>query len=195
MLIGQSMREVFRESLTTTLQKMRLSLTDTAQAYVVQLLAEFSRSDAAFAGVDDRRPRLFDAIARASEADRHEAARIYKHLGDSSLVMGGFLADPSLSRSEYCNLGMQGYSGASSALRASTASVLFDELAAHFASIMTLLERMGVGIGLAPQTDEPEAIVALLDRYERATTEAGRAEIRDALLALGVKLASDAVEN
>jgi hypothetical protein len=195
MLIGQSMREVFRESLTATLHKMRLPLTDTAQAYVVQLLAEFSRSDAAFAGVDDRRPRLFDSIARASEADRHEAARIYKHLGDSSLVMGGFLADPSLSRSEYCNLGVQGYVGASSALRASTASALFDELAARFPSILTLLERMGVGLGLAPERDEPAAVVALLDRYERTTTPAGRAEIRDALQALGVQVDSDATQN
>ena len=90
MLVG-SMREYFRETLQDSLRKKGLALSHTAQVYVVNLLTEFARSDHAFAGTDrGERPILAELMARAQDSEPHEALRLYKHMGDSSLYLSGF---------------------------------------------------------------------------------------------------------
>ncbi len=55
-----SIHEFFREAISSALREQACNVTDSAKAYLVYLLSDFSRSERASAGVDqDDKPVLF----------------------------------------------------------------------------------------------------------------------------------------
>jgi hypothetical protein len=91
----RNLREFFRDSLHEALLRQRSSVDDHTEAYVVNLLTMFSRSDALFdpTPVGPRlRPlalMLADAAAATSADTRN---RMLQRLGDVSLFVAGFFA-------------------------------------------------------------------------------------------------------
>lgn len=193
MLVG-SMREYFRETLQDSLRKRGVSLSDTAQVYVVNLLTEFARSDTAFAGTDrGEKPILADLLARAQESDPVEAIRLYKHMGDSSLYLSGFFPGAvergATSVDYYVSVGGSAYDAVSRMVRptAATSSALFAELADRFRELVELLCAMSLHGERSRKLDDAE-VLSLVDRYRRASSPAEQREVADTLRAQGVVL-------
>lgn len=194
MLITQTnMREYFREALSVALRKKGVEVTETAQAYLVHLLAEFGRADAAFAGVErGESPALATWLTRAQEAEPDEALRIYKHMGDSSLYLTGFFADSVQSapvpKDYYVSMGGQAYASVAGLMRpsAATTSALFAELSDRFADLVELLCAMSLhGERSVPSGSLPdEKLLTLVERYRRTQNP----EILETLRAHGVVL-------
>jgi hypothetical protein len=187
-MLVASMRDYFREALTTSLHKHGTSLSETAQVYVVNLLTEFARSEHAFAGSErGEKTVLADLLVRASDAEPSEALRIYKHMGDSSLVLSGFFPDSvekaAISVDYYVSVGGQAYDRVASLMRptAAVSSALFAELAARFGDLVELLTAMSLH-GERTQKLDDAAVLALVDRYRRT----GNKEVLQALQAQGV---------
>jgi hypothetical protein len=193
MLVG-NMREYFRESLQDSLRKRGVQLSDTAQFYVVNLLTEFARSDNAFAGTDrGEKPVLADLLVRAQESDPHEAVRLYKHMGDSSLYLSGFFPGAvergATSVSYYVSVGGSAYDAVARLVRptAATSSALFAELAERFKELVELLCAMSLH-GERSRRLEDGDVLSLVDRYRRATSPAEQREVAEALRSQGVVL-------
>jgi hypothetical protein len=183
MLVSGSMREFFRDALGSALKKSSVSLSDTAQVYLVNLLVEFMRSENVFAGTDKGSgPVLADLFSRAQEADAAEAVRIYKHMGDSSLYLTGFFTEGVDSVDYYVSMGGSAYSAVAGLMRptAATSSALFAELSDRFPVLVDLL--MAMSLGAAPPTDG--RVLSLVERYERT----GDPKVLDALKAQGIVL-------
>jgi hypothetical protein len=151
LIIAQSTQAYFRENLIKAIQSSHIVITEEAQAYVVHLLNEFSRSDKAFAGVDHgEKPILVNMLERAYSAEDREALRIFRHLGDISLYLLGFFREFNktgiVSDTYYRDMGAQAYYQASSLSRAYAAqnAAVFQELSDNFARLVKVLEHIAV---------------------------------------------------
>ena len=185
-----SMREYFREALGAAMKKTTVRLTDDAQAYVVNLLAEFARAENVYAGTDrGEKPVFVEMLTRAQEAEPPEAVRIYKHMGDSSLYFTGFFTESvkreAVSREYYVSMGGTAYASVAGLMRptAASSSALFAELSDRFPELVALLSAMSLhGERNAPVPDAHT--LSLVERYRRT----GNRELLDALAAQGVVL-------
>ena len=189
-MLVANMREYFRETLQASLKKAPVSLTDTAQVYLVNLLTEFARSETAFAGTDrGDQPVFVELMARAQESEPHEALRIYKHMGDSSLYLSGFFGESALKKAVsvdyYVSMGGSAYDAVARLMRptAATSSALFSELASNFPELVELLAAMSLHGEQSRKLDDA-AVLGLVDRYRRT----GSREVLQALKNQGVVL-------
>lgn len=191
-MLVANMREYFRESLQTSMRTTRTHLSDTAQAYLVNLLAEFARAERAFAGSDQGGPVFVDLLVRAQESEgegeTHEALKLYKHMGDSTLYLSGFFSESVEKRGNvdyYVSLGGSAYDAVARLMRptAASSSALFAELAHRFKQLVDLLEAMSLH-GDKSQKKGDAAVLALVERYQRT----GSKEVLAALRAEGVVL-------
>ena len=189
-MLVANMREYFRETLQQSLKESGTSLSETAQVYIVNLLAEFARSENVFAGTDrGERPVLVELMARAQESEPVEALRIYKHMGDSSLYLTGFfkdsMTDQAVSVDYYVSMGGTAYDAVARLMRptAATSSALFAELANRFADLVELLCAMSLHGERSRKLDDA-SVLGLVDRYRRT----GSREILGALKKQGVVL-------
>ncbi len=190
LVTSTSMREYFREALASALKKRPVPLSDTAQLYLVNLLAEFGQAEKAYAGVDrGGKPVMVDLLARAQDADPQEAVRIYKHMGDSSLYISGFFGEAvekeMVSVDYYVSMGGGAYKNVAGLIRPTAAhgSALFDELGDRFKDLVDLLAAMSLhGEKTADLGDAK--LLALVDRYRRT----GNPEVLEALAKHGVVL-------
>ncbi|MDP2342504.1 MAG: hypothetical protein Q8O67_16225 [Deltaproteobacteria bacterium] len=189
-MLVANMREYFRESLQRSLKESGTQLTETAQVYIVNLLAEFARTENVYAGTDrGERPVLVELMARAQESDPVEALRIYKHMGDSSLYLTGFfkdsMNDAAVSVDYYVSMGGTAYDAVARLMRptAATSSALFSELACRFPDLVELLCAMSLHGERSRKLDDG-AVLGLVDRYRRT----GSREVLSALKSQGVVL-------
>jgi hypothetical protein len=91
----RNLREFFRDSLHEALVRQRASVDDHTEAYVVNLLTMFSRSEALFepTPLGPRLRPLALMLAEAAEAPTAEhRSRCLQRLGDVSLFVSGFFA-------------------------------------------------------------------------------------------------------
>jgi hypothetical protein len=91
----RNLREFFRDSLHDALVRQRASVDDHTEAYVVNLLTMFSRSEALFEAtpLGPRLRPLALMLAEAAEASSAEhRTRCLQRLGDVSLFVSGFFA-------------------------------------------------------------------------------------------------------
>lgn len=191
MLVSSAnMREYFREALGSALRKRPVDLSDTAQAYLVNLLADFGKTENVYAGTDKgEKPTLVDLLARAQEAEPTEAVRIYKHMGDSSLYLSGFFTDAvekDLCGVEYyVSMGGSAYRSVAGLIRptAATSSALFDELSDKFKELVDLLAAMSLHGERTAELGDLR-VLALVERYRKT----GNKEVLDALARHGVVL-------
>ena len=181
-MTSTSMRAYFREALSEALRRRPVPLTETAQAYVVNLLAEFASTEKAYAGDDT----LVDLMMRAQEAEPQEAVRIYKHMGDHSLYRTGFFGESvDLGVEYYVSMGGGAYQSVAALMRptAASSSALFLELADRFQALVDVLAAMSLH---GEKTGElPDAkLLALVERYKKT----GNPELLEALARHGVVL-------
>lgn len=192
MLVGaSSMEEFFREAVGAALKRTGVTLSEQAEAYVVHLLSDFSRSERVYVGTDrGEQPALATMLSRAQEALPEEAVRIYKHMGDSSLYLSGFFTESVENNlvgvDYYVSMGESAYASVSGLMRATAAkaSALFSELSDRFGELVDLLN----AVSLIAIEDNPAIsdgkVFELMERYRRT----GRPELLKALAAWGVVL-------
>ncbi len=149
LILAHSVQAYFREALEGAMRKSNLHFTESAQVYVVHLLNEFSRSEKAFAGSDHgAEATVIELLERAILSDDHEALRIYRHLGDTSLYLLGFFKESKrgrmVSQTYYMDMGANAYSCASDLSRAYAinSAVLFQELSDRFQDMVTVMENI-----------------------------------------------------
>jgi|HubBroStandDraft_6_1064221.scaffolds.fasta_scaffold740941_1 hypothetical protein len=149
LVVAQSVQAYFREALDAALRASNITVTEEAQAYVVHLLHEFSRSERVFAGTDyGEKISMAMLLARAYVAEEREALRIYRHLGDMSLYLLGFFKEFEVKRivspSYYKDMGIAAYAQASGLSRAYTinSAALFQELSERFGDMVIVLEKI-----------------------------------------------------
>lgn len=185
------MEEFFRDAVGTALKRTGLSLSEQAESYVVRLLAEFSRSDRAFAGTErGEQPALATLFSRAQEAMPDEAVRIYRHMGDSSLYLSGFFTEAvqkkTVSVDYYVSMGGTAYASAAGLMRTHAArmAALFAELSERFEGLVELLHAVSlVAVEGNPALSDAR-VYELMEQYRRT----GRPEILRALQGLGIVL-------
>ncbi|MCC7070968.1 MAG: hypothetical protein IT383_06590 [Deltaproteobacteria bacterium] len=187
LVASASMREYFRETLTLAMRKRSVRLSESAQAYLVNLCAELSRAENLFAGTEHgERPALVDLLARAQEAEPHEALRIYKHMGDSSLVLTGFFresVEDTVGVEYYVSMGGGAYANVAGLMRptAATSSALFAELSDRFRELVELLIAMSMQGDQTKGLDDVR-VLELVERFERT----GDPRALEALKASGI---------
>ena len=187
---NSSMREYFREAFDSACRDRGLQVTDSCQAYIVHLLAEFGRAENAFAGTEQGESTvLVDLLHRAQDASPDEAVRIYKHMGDSSLYLSGFFRDcveqGAVGAGYYQSMGESAYAQVASFMRptAASSSALFCELADRFGDLMELLTSMSLhGEKTAPEGISDVKVLELVERFRRT----GSAEVLHTLKRHGV---------
>lgn len=90
-----SLREFFRDAFHTASEHQRVGIDEQAEAYVVNVLTEFSRADSLYERTCEglRIRPLAHMLADAIEAPTHAARqRCLQRLGDVSLFVAGFFA-------------------------------------------------------------------------------------------------------
>lgn len=149
LVLATSVQAYFREALVSAMRQSNLHFTESAQVYVVHLLNEFARSEKVFAGIDHGESiTVAELLQRALMVEDHEAMRIYRHLGDTSLYSLGFFKESKrgrvVSATYYMEMGAVAYSFASDLSRAYAinSAVLFQELSERFADIVKLMEKI-----------------------------------------------------
>ena len=195
---ANNLHEYFREALGVAMHRTSLQVTENAQAYLVYLLSDFTRSENVYAGVEHGdKPTLALMLFRAQEAEPEEAIRIFKHLGDSALYSLGFFHDAAQSQvvgpSYYVSMGESAYSSAASLTRVSRENTLvtttiYAELAHRFGDLVDLLKVMSLhGNHLETNTNlSSEQVMALVERYRRTKNP----ELLELLEKNGVSLSS-----
>lgn len=190
-MTATNMQEYFRDALKQALATTSLVLTEESQVYLVQLLAEFARSENAYAGVSHGdKPALALFLARAQEAQTEEAVRMFRHLGDSSLYFLGFfnvtISSKAVSPSYYVAMGETAYASVANLVRdqAAVAAAMYAELADRFGELVFLLNAVSLyGERLAkPGEKTPGYLMDLLDRYRKT----GRKDLLDLLMEYGM---------
>jgi len=162
--------EYFREGIQRACERQGISLQESTEFYVVNLLSEFLDIEKLFG--DENGELVDDALAtifgRALEAtDSIERFRLMKIVGDRSLYLAGFFPD-SLRRKiidvdYYMNLGGVAYSSVSAIAdrdRARPMSGVFTELSDKFEPLVELISEVSEEAGCTSNED-------LLRLYER----------------------------
>jgi hypothetical protein len=170
----ESVAAYFKEQLDCVCKTRKFELTGLTNFYVVNLLSSFMDSEKLFLPSDDARTRdlvpLAELMARASDAEADERARLLRHLGDSSLYIGGFFQD-SLGRSNvdvnyYVSMGGKAYGELSGTFVGRDRQAMrrvFAELAGKFEKLVELLAEMAdLNQGLAQSA---QAVLRLYEKW------------------------------
>lgn len=160
----------FHELFRGALAAERIDLSDSAKAYVLQLVTEYAERDALHgASKKEERgtPALFWLYERAVTAPPHERFNAFRQMGDIALVVSGFFG-PHIDRSlvdvsYYVQMGGTAYSQAATLSHGGAFRTVLEQLAVRFAKVVEVLTRV------AEQTTLPVAkdLGALYERWVR----------------------------
>lgn len=151
LLREQSPAEYFKDLVTSALARQHIQAADLTEYYLVNLLCQYIRPDAASAARDEGEP-LAVRLARALQSGGSEQRARLRSLGDFSLFMSGFFSD-SFRRSivdvdYYVSMGEYAY-GSLARRDEDAFSEVFTELANKFVGFADVLadisERTAVG--------------------------------------------------
>jgi hypothetical protein len=156
----ESAVEYFKELVDAAILHQRLSATESASFYVVQLLAGFLRRPV---GADGGDSPLAIRLAQVLESGGARQRNALREIGDVSLFVSGFFAD-SLNRKTvdvdyYVSIGGYAYN-ALSRVEGGTFSPVFAELADKFVGFVDVLSEVSERASCASNAD-------LLRLYER----------------------------
>lgn len=177
-LAAADVRAFFRDEMTTVMESQRLRLAPETEFYLVNLLAEFVRTESLYEtsadGHLDEVPLVF-LLKRALESDGRTRIHSLKRLGDTSLVVSGFFSDRLARRlvdvDYYIAMGERAYDGAAdlvvgqkpmSALRE-----IFEELAGNFARVVDCL----MEVSERACTTAPRDLVRTYERWRATGSE------------------------
>jgi len=162
-----SVAEYFREVVTEAIRNQRIDTSQTAEYYLVNLLAAFAR-----APLDDEPLAL--KIATAATAAPDERVRQLKDVGDTSLYVSGFFAD-SLQRrlvdvDYYIQIGGRAYGELARYFRGyrhSEVGEVYDELQLKFARFVDVLAEISEKSSITSN----QGVVQLYERWLRTGSE------------------------
>jgi hypothetical protein len=175
-------RAIFAELVAGALGEARLQPSPMATAYLIELLDERVRQQAAS---PDGESTLAEALLTAQRDRGAARIRRMRDLGDRALFVSGFFGD-SLARSVvdidyYCQIGGSAYGDVAVGLRDRGAggswSRLYSELSGHFGDFVDVLAE----VGDRSRRGQPLNLLRLFERYLRT----GSARDRDRLIRSG----------
>ncbi|MCP4807239.1 MAG: hypothetical protein GY913_25690 [Proteobacteria bacterium] len=144
-----------------------IELSEDASRYLALLLTESGRAERL---VTSGAGTLAEMHLQAARSDRRDAMRLYRHLGDRALYMGGYFRErvqnTSMGLEYYADMGGSAYGqvatvGGGWVVQDDPWRVMFLELAEQFRDCLTLLSEVAE-TNLAEGTDD---IVALYERW------------------------------
>ncbi|HET7788634.1 MAG TPA: hypothetical protein VFL36_21850 [Myxococcales bacterium] len=147
-LSSQSIRDFFRELLTSAIENQRARVQPFTELYLVNLLHEFLASEALYVQAEDgtlqQRPLAF-LLKEALEEAGPSRLRLLRRLGDTSLFVSGFFPDSLARRSSlvdvdyYIAMGGRAYDAVA---RHALESSLWEELSEKFRLLVDLLNEV-----------------------------------------------------
>ena len=174
-------REFFRETVDEVRSRQRLEVRPETEAYLVNLLVDFSSAEQLFSPDGGRvtaEPLAF-MLKRAVEAPKPERARHLKRMGDTALYVSGFFSD-SLERQlvdvdYYASMGGRAYDALGDLKRGDALAAMFRELAAKFLRIAELFSEISERALITSNA----GILRLYERYVRTGSERLRRLLED----------------
>jgi hypothetical protein len=162
LLREQAPAEYFKELVESALVRQHLQAGDLTEYYLVNLLCQFVRPEAASPFASDSEPLAFRLVRALKTGGSEQRARL-KSLGDFSLFMSGFFPD-SFNRRRvdvdyYVSMGAYAYGSLSHRDEDAFAEV-FGELARNFVGFMDVLGDVSERTGASSSSD-------LLRLYEK----------------------------
>lgn len=160
----ETLVEYFKGLVDAALQNQHVTALDLTGYYLVQLLADFGRTDRPAGPAGDEPLAL--RLGRALEAGGSRQRRELKILGDESLFVAGFFSDSLRRRlvdvDYYASLGGYAY-GSLSQADASVLAPVFGELADRFIAFADVLSEVSEASRLTSDTD----LLRLYERWSR----------------------------
>ena len=159
---GNTCAEYFKEMVESAVEHQHVTVSKTAEFYVVNLLNECLKTAKVFAEDDpEKEEPLTQKLNLALNASHYEKIKRFKELGDFTLFISGFFPD-SLNRKlvdvdYYAVIGSAAYKNLSFILRKKkngpVFSSLYDELAEKFSSLMGVLSEISrkTSMGKTPE--------------------------------------------
>lgn len=145
-LTHQTLESFFRELLEEAMQSEHLDLEEPSLAYLLKVVADFGAGGGLHEGGKDEpgTPALVWLYEKAQHGDAGQRFDAYRHLGDVSLVVGGFFT-PHIERKRslvgldyYVNMGAAAYNAASELARQTGFAALLREIAEKFSRVVQM---------------------------------------------------------
>ncbi|QSA95856.1 hypothetical protein [Methylococcus sp. EFPC2] len=177
---ARDVRDYFKQTVTHAIVHQRVEASEEAAFYLVELLAQFTRSDALFectadgVGIKPLALCYADAVQAESRSVRHQAL---KRLGDVALMVAGMFS-ASLTRKVvgmdyYIAMGGSAYAFLSESLGGAPARV-FGELAAKFQPFVDVLGEVSDQTSLRA----PQDVLRIYDNWTRTGSRRAAAQLR-----------------
>ncbi|MBM7117697.1 hypothetical protein [Archangium primigenium] len=146
LVTSPSLKEFFKSLLEETIRRRQVSVGQTTEFYLVNLLAEFASSDKLFSKGDDGRAEqepLAVLYHRALQQQRDERIRTLRRLGDVSLYQAGFFSDALRERpvgpDYYIQMGGAAYGQIAELAPGAGVASVYRELSARFRALVEVL--------------------------------------------------------
>ena len=164
----------FKELVEESVEGRGVEATEATRAYVSGLLADYARPGALTRDALERPVTLL--LAEARESAGHERFERLRALGDGTLYVCGFFAEHLTTRGvplDYVTaVGAQAYDDAAAMLRRSgsgsepsSAPDVFGELAAHFATFVSLIESIADKLVAQSARASSASVLKLYERW------------------------------
>jgi hypothetical protein len=169
LLREQTPVEYFKDLVASSLARQHVRAADLTEYYLVNLLCQYIRLDAASAVRDDGEP-LAVRLARALQSGGSEQRARLRSLGDFSLFMSGFFSDSFRRRlvdvDYYVSMGEYAY-GSLGRREEDAFSEVFTELARKFVGFTDVLADISERTALGSHTD----VLRLYEKWLRTGSE------------------------
>lgn len=149
LVTAASLKEFFKNLLEEVIRRQKVSVAETTEFYLVNLLAEFASADHLFSrGEDGRKEQEPLAVLyhRALQQQREERIRTLRRLGDISLYQAGFfsgaLRESSVGMDYYIQMGGAAYGQVAELAPAAGFAAVYRELSARFRALVDVLEEI-----------------------------------------------------
>jgi hypothetical protein len=187
--------EFFKERITETMEKQKLSTTPTAEFYLVELLTRFMFAKNLFENsdpeqndqeqADTNKPHHEDPLAilllkaQTGGVDFNEKIKLLKKLGDTSLYISGFFGD-SLNRKVidldyYREMGSVAYRSLSGTIRDDAFQALYRELYEKFSGFVDVLTE----ISQESFVQSNQNLLKLYENYARTGSEFAKKQLAE----------------
>lgn len=169
LLREQTPAEYFKDLVASSLARQHIHAADLTEYYLVNLLCQYVRLDAAAAAREDGEP-LAVRLARALQSAGSEQRARLRSLGDFSLFMSGFFSDSFRRRlvdvDYYVSMGEYAY-GSLGKRDEDAFSEVFTELATKFVGFTDVLADISERTALSSHTD----VLRLYEKWLRTGSE------------------------
>ena len=146
LVTSPSLKEFFKTLLEEAIRRQRVSVAQTTEFYLVNLLSEFASSDKLFSKGEDGRSEqepLAVLYHRSLQQQRDERIRTLRRLGDVSLYKAGFfsgsLREGPVGPDYYIQMGGAAYGQVAELAPAAGFAAVYRELSARFGALVEVL--------------------------------------------------------